>query len=124
LRESRSKIHLSLLALLVMSVPLALFFYYYSNLMNEAQEDRPEARLVYELYEDDPVEEKLPEPVVVEASEFEVSGRACLPDGSGVPGLKLILAQESVVAGPDGSFHFPAAKRGRESVLRLELNGK
>ena len=47
MRESRSKIHLSLLALLVMSVPLALFFYYYSNLMNEAQEDRPEARLVY-----------------------------------------------------------------------------
>ena len=109
---------------MVMLVPLALFFYYYSNLMNEAQEDRPEARLVYELYEDAPVEEKLPEPVVVEASEFEVSGRACLPDGSGVPGLKLILAQESVVAGPDGSFHFPAAKRGRESVLRLELNGK
>ena len=104
MRESRSKIHLSLLALLVMLVPLALFFYYYSNLMNEAQEDRPEARLVYELYEDAPVEEKLPEPVVVEASEFEVSGRACLPAGSGVPGLKLILAQESVVAGQDGSL--------------------
>ena len=124
MRERQSKLHLSLLAFLVMAIPLAVFLYYYSELLTVPEKVPEEAVLVHDLYEDEPVVEREPEPAVAEVRELEVRGRACMPDGTGVGGLKLTLAGQEVVSGPDGSFHFPLAKRGRDAVLRLELAGK
>ena len=122
MRESRSKLYLSLLSLLVLLIPLTAFFYYYTDLLQETRE-RPVVRLVHDPYDDEPEEEKAPEPPAVENRELEVRGRACVRGGDALGDLKLTLGSQSVVSAADGSFFFSAAKRGRSSKLRLELAG-
>ena len=124
MRESRSKIYLSLLSLLVLLIPLAVYFYYYNGLLREAREPPVPARLLYDLNDDEePEKEPLSEPPAAESRELEVRGRACAEGGDALPGLKLTLGSQSVVSAADGSFVFPAARRGRSSKLRLELDG-
>ena len=122
MRESRSKLYLSLLSLLVLLIPLTAFFYYYTDLLQETRE-RPVVRLVHDPYDDEPEEEKAPEPPAVENRELEVRGRACVRGGDALGDLKLTLGSQSVVSAADGSFFFPAAKRGRSMKLLLELAG-
>ena len=122
MRESRSKLYLSLLSLLVLLIPLTAFFYYYTDLLQETRE-RPVVRLVHDPYDDEPEQEKVSEPPAVESRELEVRGRACGRGGYALGDLKLTLGSQSVVSAADGSFFFPAAKRGRSTKLLLELAG-
>ena len=124
MRESRSKLYLSLLGFLILSIPLSLALYYFSSLLEETEKP-PVQRLVFEIEDDeDPVETETPEPGASPPRELAVRGRACVPGGDPLPGLKLTVGSQSVVSAADGSFDFPAARRGRSSKLLIELAGE
>ena len=122
--KSRSNLHLSLLGFLVLLIPLVLGLYYFQDLLQENTEF-PEERLVYDLEEEEePVEIAVVKPEVLEPREIAVQGRACLPGGDPLPGLKLTLGDQGVVSGEDGSFVLPPARRGRFQKLVIELGGE
>ncbi|MEE3181001.1 MAG: hypothetical protein VX288_03760, partial [Planctomycetota bacterium] len=94
LSKSLSNLHLSLLGFLVLLIPLVLGLYYFQDLMQENTEF-PEERLVYDLEEEEePVEIAVVKPEVLEPRELAVQGRACLPGGDPLPGLKLTLGDQ------------------------------
>ena len=122
--KSRSNLHLSLLGFLVLLIPLVLGLYYFQDLLQETPEFS-EHRLVYDLEEEEEsVEIELPKPEVLEPRELAVRGRACLPGGDPLPGLKLTVGAQSVVSAADGGFVLPPARRGRSVKLLIELGGE
>lgn len=125
MRESRSNLHLSLLGFLILLIPLTLGLYYYLGMLEEEVVEAPVQRLVYDMEEEeDSVKKSIPDPEVLEPRELAVRGRACVPGGAPLSGLKLTVGSQSVVSAADGSFDFPPARRGRSAQLLIELAGE